>query len=266
MRAFAPGSVTGIFAPPEAAEPRTRSRGASFATEAGVIAEVLPARTTTVSLDGEPTEFDPVVRVLDRLGVNAAVSLDRSIPIGAGFGASGAATLATALAANAEFELGRDRDELLTDAHEAEVAAGTGLGDVFIQEAGGLRWSTGDGMESTTPVERVEYVSYGSIPTNEVLGDQAALDHIREIGLRALDGLPSTPTMREFTSQAWSFARETGLVTDRVRETIERVEASGGIASMSMLGETVFAVGVRNELPDVTAVDGEGARLLADDA
>jgi len=266
MEAFAPGSVTGIFAPPEPEERRTRSRGASFATRAGVIASVQSAGTTRVTLDGEPTDFEPVVRVLDRLGLTARVDLERSIPIGAGFGASGAAALGTALAANAEFDLGRDREELLADAHEAEVAAGTGLGDVFIQEAGGLRWSTGDGMASTTPADRVEYVSYGSIPTNEVLGDATALDHIREIGTRALEALPSQPSMPQFTAQAWSFAEQTGLVTDRVRETVERVEAAGGAASMSMLGETVFAVGVTDELPNATAVDPKGARLLEDDA
>lgn len=265
MEAFAPGSVTGIFAPPETEEPRTRSRGASFATRAGVIAGVHPAETTRVSLDGELTDVEPVGRVLERLGVTARVELERSIPIGAGFGASGAATLGTALAANAEFDLGRDRDELLHEAHAAEVAAGTGLGDVFIQEAGGLRWSTGDGMASTNPVDRVEYVSYGSIPTHEVLGDASALEHIREIGTRALETLPNRPSMREFTAEAWSFAEATGLVTDRVRETVERVEASGGVASMSMLGETVFAVGVTDELPNATAVDAEGARVLGHD-
>ncbi|MFB6362223.1 MAG: GHMP kinase [Halobacteriales archaeon] len=266
MQAFAPGSVTGIFAPPGPEEPRTRSRGASFAIQAGIIATVQPAGTTRVTLDGEPTDFEPVARVLDRLGVTARVDLERSIPIGAGFGASGAATLSTALAVNAEFDLGRDREELLAEAHEAEVAAGTGLGDVFIQEAGGLRWSTGDGMTSTTPEDRIEYVSYGSIPTNEVLGDATALDHIREVGTEALEALPSRPSMREFTAQAWSFAEDTGLVTDRVGETVERVQASGGAASMSMLGETVFAVGVTDELPNVTAVDPEGARLLEGDA
>ena len=54
---------------------------------------------TTVSLDGESTEFEPVEGVLQRLDVFAEVSLTASVPVGYGFGASGAATLATALAA-----------------------------------------------------------------------------------------------------------------------------------------------------------------------
>jgi pantoate kinase len=263
MRAFAPGSVTGIFAPPPSDADRKRSRGASFATADGVEAEVRPAEQAIVRLDGEPATIDPVLGVLERLGVTAAVDLELSIPIGAGFGSSGAATLATALAANAEFDLGHDRALLLSAAHESEVSAGTGLGDVFIQEAGGLRWSVGDyEMRSTTPTDRVEYRVLGSITTSEILGDATTLDRIRDAGTRALDDLPVEPTMREFTTAAWRFAQASGLVTDRLRATVARIDAAGGVASMAMLGETVFAVGVEGELPNATTVASDGARVL----
>lgn len=266
MRAFAPGSVTGIFAPPPPGGARTRSRGASFATEDGVIAEVAPSEETTIRLDGEPTSVEPVSGILDTLGVTASVDLELAIPIGAGFGASGAATLASALAANAEFGLDRSREALLRAAHDAEVAAGTGLGDVFIQEAGGLRWSSGEGDElaSATPSDRIEYRSFGPISTAEVLGEEVTMDRIRDVGTRVLDQLPARPTMREFTARSWTFATEIGLVTDRVRETVERVQDAGGEASMGMLGETVFAVGVEGHLPHATCVDPAGARLLDD--
>lgn len=262
MRAFAPGSVTGIFAPPPPDPSTTRSRGASFATEAGVVADVRPAGTTRVSLDGEPTEIEPVAGVLDRLGVSASVELEQSIPIGAGFGASGAATLASALAANVEFDLGFERPELLSAAHEAEVAAGTGLGDVFIQEAGGLRWSAGEELASAFPDDRVEWVSYGSISTSDVLADGGRVDRIRSIGTRILEELSDRPTLREFTRRSWRFAARTGLVTDRVTETVEDVQTASGVASMAMLGETVFAVGVEGVLPNATHVAADGARVL----
>lgn len=267
MRAFAPGSVTGIFAPPPPGSDRRRSRGASFATEDGVVADVRPADETTVRLHGDSTTFEPVEGVIERLGVTAAIDLELSVPIGAGFGSSGAATLATALAANAEFGLGRDREVLLRAAHESEVAAGTGLGDVFIQEAGGLRWSVGEyEMRSAAPPDRVEYVSFGGIATRDVLGDAATLDRIRDAGTRALDGLPADPTMREFTAAAWRFAEATGLVTDRVRDAVERLRGAGGEASMAMLGESVFAVGVDGVLPNATQVSPKGARLLDDES
>lgn len=262
MRAYAPGSVTGFFAPPPLGGPSTRSRGASFATEAGIVAEVAPAETVAVRVDGEPCPVEPVSGVLERLGAMATVDLTLSIPLGAGFGASGAATLATALAANAEFDLGRSRSALVDAAHRAEVAAGTGLGDVFVQAGGGLVWRTVDEIHSAPLTDRVEYVSYGPISTSEVLADDGTLDRIREAGNRAIERLSDRPTMREFTALSWAFARETGLVTDRVAETVERVHQAGGAASMSMLGETVFAVGVEGVLPNETHVTPDGAAQL----
>lgn len=266
MRAYAPGSVTGVFSPPPPDGPTTRSRGASFATEAGVEAEVRPADRVEVRLEGEPTTFEPVAGVLDRLGVTAVVDLVPAVPIGAGFGASGAATLATALAANERFGLGRSRSALVDESHRAEVAAGTGLGDVFVQAGGGLAWSVGDGVErASAPVtDRVEYASYGSISTSEALADDAFLDRVRAAGDRAMARLPADPTMREFTALSWTFARETGLVTERVASTVERVRDAGGEASMAMLGETVFAVDVTGVLPDATRVAATGARLLGE--
>lgn len=266
MRAFAPGSVTGIFAPPAPDSTSSQSRGASFATTDGVIADVQPADTVVVRIDGEPTDVAPVSGVIDRLGVTAAVDLSLAIPIGAGFGASGAATLSTALAANATFDLAHSRATLLDMAHAAEVAAGTGLGDVFVQASGGLRWSVGpDGRShAVAPADRVEYASFGPIATADVLDDQARMERIRTVGVRALDRLPTQPTMREFIACSWAFARDTGLVTDRVHEVVERIQDGGGVGSMAMLGETVFAVGADGLLPNATWVDPDGARLLTD--
>ncbi len=133
MRAFAPGSVTAVFAPTESGD---GSNGASMAIEDGIVADVKTADRTEILLDGERTEFEPVSGVLDVLDVTARVELESAVPIGCGFGASGAATLATALSANATFDLGHSRDDLVGTAHVAELNAGTGLGDVFIQSAG----------------------------------------------------------------------------------------------------------------------------------
>lgn len=254
-----------MFAPPPPGGPSTRSRGASFATEAGVVADVTPAEAVTVSVNGEPSAVEPVAGVLDRLGRTARVDLAFEIPLGAGFGGSGAATLATAIAANGTFELDQPRSVLLEAAHRAEVAAGTGLGDVFVQASGGLVWSvgTGDSRESAPLTDRIEYDSFGPIATSEVLADANTVDRIRTVGNRTVSQLPDRPTMREFAELSWAFARETGLVTDRVAEAVDRVHAAGGRASMSMLGESVFGVGVDGVLPNATRVSPTGARLLA---
>ncbi|WP_458189956.1 GHMP family kinase ATP-binding protein [Haladaptatus sp. NG-WS-4] len=259
MKAFAPGSVTAVFAPAGSGD---ESRGASMAIEDGVVADVQTADRTEIVLHGDPTTFEPVEGVLKRLGVTARVELDSDVPIGCGFGASGAATLATALAADELFELGRSWDELVRASHRAEVEAGTGLGDVFIQSAGGLLMDDGSGRRRREPTEEIEYVSFGGMATSEALGDDDLMARIESVGGRTLDSLPADPSLERLTSDAWTFAREIGLPTERVRETVAEVETAGGVASMAMLGETVFAVGVENVLPNRTSVSFEGSSVI----
>lgn len=259
MRAFAPGSVTAVFAP---AESRDESRGASMAVADGVVADVRTADRIEILLDGERTDFEPVEGVLDGLGVAARVDIESDVPIGCGFGASGAATLATALSANETFDLGRTRDELVHAAHVAEVNAGTGLGDVFIQTAGGVLMDDGSGRRRWEPTDAIEYVSFGGMSTSETLGDEDLMERIGAVGGETLESLPERPSLERLTRDAWAFAREIELPTERVRETVADVEAAGGAASMAMLGETVFAVGVEDVLPNRTDISFAGAHLL----
>lgn len=258
MKAFAPGSVTTVFAPPDAEE--DRSKGASMAIEDGVVVAVELGDDVTV--DGTAAPFDPVEYLLRDLGVTASVDVRPEVPLGCGFGASGAATLATALAANERFNLGKTREDLLARAHRAEVEAQTGLGDVFIQEQGGIVTSAGAGLDRTTSDERVEYASFGSIATSDVLGDESTMARIRRKGEAVLRRLPAEPTLAELFPLAWEFARETGLVTDRIEREVGTVQDAGGAATMAMVGETVVAIDVEGVLPNRTRVSTDGAQLL----
>ena len=264
MRAHAPGSVTGLFAP--AMEDGDTSGGASFATADGVVVEVTPASGRSITVDGEPAPFEPVERVLATLEVDAAVDVRPEVPLGHGFGASGAATLATALAANEEFDLGRDRDALLDAAYEAEVAAGTGDSDVIIQDRGGLLWNTGDGVRREELDVGVEYATSGGIATSEMLADEAFMRTASRVGFEQLARFDGSPTLRTLAECSRVFLRETGIATAFVEREIERVEAVGGAAGMALFGETVFAVDVDRVLPERTRVSNDGARLLPDDA
>jgi pantoate kinase len=257
--AVAPGSVTTVFVPQD--DPDAGSLGVSFATADGVTATVEAAGETTVRLGGEPTSFEPVEGVLDRLGVTASVSLDTDVPVGRGFGASGAATLATALAADDEYGLGYDRDGLVTAAHRAEVAAGTGLGDVFVQARGGLVWNTGDGVGRAERRDRIEYASYGGVSTASVLGDERTMRTVVSAGRDALADFDPTAPLDEWFARSWSFASATGLATDRVTDAVARVRAAGGSGTMAMVGETVLAAGASGVFDDETRVAPEGARL-----
>jgi len=257
VSAHAPGSVTTIFAPQDG----DSSLGISFATADGVTATVESTRDPLIYLDDRPARVEPVTGVLDRLGVTATVRLDTDVPIGCGFGASGAATLATALATNERFDLGHDREDLVEMSHRAEVEAGTGLGDVFIQNRGGLVWDTGNGLERTTPTAQIEYESFGGITTAAVLGDEGTMEQVKVAGQEALATLVPDGPIRDVVDASWQFARDTGLATDRIAEAVTAVQDAGGAATMAMIGETVVAVGGNGVLAQATTITAAGAEL-----
>jgi pantothenate kinase (EC 2.7.1.33) len=141
-----------------------------------------------LQLNGEDAAVTAVNDVCTRLGVDAAVDATTSLPLGSGFGVSGALALGTALAANAVFDCGKTENELITLAHCAEVEAGTGLGDVVAQAHGGLPIRIDPGSPSHGRLDGlparpgVEYVTFGELSTEAVLsGDTDDLTVAGEI-------------------------------------------------------------------------------------
>lgn len=247
-QAFVPGHVTGFFTTQSDSDPtRAGSQGAGVALSTGVTVTVRPADAVAVTLDGASVEMEAVERVLDALRVRAAVHATTDLPVGAGFGVSGAVALGTALAANAAFDRRLSTNELVTVAHGAEVQAGTGLGDVVAQARGGLtvRLEPGgphhNALDGIPARGRVEYVTLGSLETTGVL--DADTDTLDEAGTQALSTVVEEPTVDSFVQASRQFSRESGLLTKRVHETITDVAGAGGRAAMAMLGETVFTLG-----------------------
>lgn len=272
-RAFVPGHVTGFFTVDRTDDPTTTgSRGGGLTLTDGVTVTVRASNATMVRLGGEVVEIEAVERVLEALGVTATVVGETDLPIGAGFGVSGAMALGTALAANATFDRGLSRGELVTIAHGAEVQAGTGLGDVVAQARGGivLRKEPGGAPRSERDAipsrPRVEYHTLDSLDTGEVIGGET--DRLSAAGTDALGRVVETPTVEQFMYASRRFAREAGLLTPSVKAIIEDVTEAGGDAAMAMLGETVFAIGTGLSAagydPAVCRVDPCGGTVCLD--
>lgn len=269
--AFVPGHITGFFSVHRTDDPMTTgSRGAGVALSDGVTVRVEPAESIAVSLNDQPVEMPPVERVLSALSVPARVEAETPLPLGSGFGVSGALALGTALAANDVFDRTLSENELVTLAHGAEVASGTGLGDVVGQARGGVPirlepGAPGEGLMDGVPGRsRVEYLAMGELATEDVItGDTTQLS---EAGKQALSRLVEEPTLSQFMYASRRFAREAGVLPERVRDVIKDVNEAGGDASMAMLGETVFALGTglsdAGYDPAVCRIHDAGATLL----
>jgi len=246
--AFVPGHITGFFSShPDDDPTKAGSRGAGVTLAEGVEVTVRPASETTTSLNDSSIDVAPVGRVLDALDVTASVSASTELPLGAGFGVSGALALGAALAANRAFDRRLSENELVTIAHGAEVQSGTGLGDVVAQAKGGVPIRLEPGgpqhnlLDAIPARARVEYVSFGELSTEDVLAGNT--DRLSEAGKTALSRVVGEPTLRSFVYASRAFAREADLLTDRVRGAILDVNDVDGEASMAMLGDTVFALG-----------------------
>jgi pantoate kinase len=247
-RAFVPGHVTGFFSVHEADDPeQAGSRGAGLTLSEGVTVEVEPAAETSMQLNDEPAAIEAVTRVLSDLDAEARVTVTTDLPVGAGFGVSGAAALGTALAANRTFDCGRSENELVTIAHAAEVEAGTGLGDVVAQARGGVPIRLDPGapeygrMDGVAAQTRVEYLTLGERSTSAVLS--GSTDRLSEVGVDMLVRLVEEPTLATLMDASREFARDADLLTPEVEAVLEDVDEQDGEAAMAMLGETVFALG-----------------------
>ncbi|MFC4247512.1 pantoate kinase [Natribaculum luteum] len=270
VTAFVPGHVTGFFSAHHDDDPtKAGSRGAGLTLTDGVTVTVRPANDRTVLFEGEPIDVEPVWTVLETLEVSARVDVDSDLPLGAGFGVSGAMTLGTALAANRVFDRKLSANELVTIAHGAEVQAGTGLGDVVAQARGGvpIRLEPGapqfNKLDAIPARARVEYVSFGELSTADVLSGDT--ERLTAAGKQALSRVVEEPTLTSFICASRAFAREAGLLTPNVRDALESVAEVEGQASMAMLGDTVFALGTglsdAGYEPSVCATHPAGAML-----
>jgi pantoate kinase len=270
-QAFVPGHLTGFFTVDRGADPtKTGSRGAGVALTEGVTVTVQPARESGVALDGEAVGMEAVERVVDALGVSARVRGVTDLPLGAGFGVSGAMALGAALAINEAFDRRLSVYELATVAHGAEVQADTGLGDVVAQRHGGvpIRLEPGgpqhNEMDAIPALARIEYRSLGELSTGDIV--RSDTDALTRAGESALSDVVEEPTLNSFMRASRSFSRETGLLTERVHEVIADVAEAGGTAAMGMLGETVFALDTglsdAGYDPGVCGIDTTGATLV----
>jgi len=251
--ARSPGHLSGYFRRIQGGTARdTGSAGAGIVIEEGVVVEAVPAPSPEVkilSLENRPVTGGPplIESAMERLGVSARVTAESPLPAGAGFGLSAAGLLASISALSALFGLGLSDREIAALAHEIEVVNRTGLGDVAACQGGGIECRAGPGVGAdivriADPGRVLHAISLGPIPTPLVLGDPGRMEKIA----RAFPGR-CPRDLKDFLGLSRSFAEGSGLVTPRVREVLLACDRAGVGASMTMLGEGVFAVGEEAE-------------------
>ncbi len=275
-RAFAPAHISGIFIIDMKKDPLlSGSMGAGVCLDDGAVTSVRRAQETTVKINGAISEAATTLSAIKLLTTKPVlVETELSIPVSAGFGASAAGAFSAALAVNEALPLGMTFNDLANAAHVADVKNRTGLGDVAGMTCGGIDIRKHAGIPPAGRIDRIpcrneiiSWVSFGEISTRSVLSDEMKKKSINKAGRLRLKELMKKPTIDNFFRQSCAFSKQIDMMSQKVRDAIEAVEAAGGLASQAMLGDTVFAIndsGALSEFGEVrkSRINHAGAHLI----
>lgn len=257
---FVPGNISLIFKICKDPDPRVAgSLGVGFTINKGVEVSIQKSKKIEVYWNNKIIDLPTVTSVIQKLiPPSIAVFIESELPLGCGFGLSGASALGTTYAINDQFNLNKSKLELAKIAHVAEVENGTGLGDVVNEYYTGFLLKTVPSSEfkvRNIPISNIPiYVKYFSkISTKEIITNEdrkAAIDKagektiskINDLRLRIKEDVEQKELFSKILIIAKEFAIKSGLLKDQhVIRTIQKIESDGGRATMIMLGNAVVA-------------------------
>ena len=271
-KAFSPGHVTGFFEIRPDDDPLSSgSRGAGMCLTLGATSEVLMVPATRqsikVTINGRNSKAEVTKRAIRHLigdkGYRVEVVTELELPLSQGFGMSAAGSLSAAM--GAAILLGKERQEAYEASHRAEIETGCGLGDVSAIHRGGITLRRRAGLPPKGEVVRIEgapdvvlAVVGRRLLTKDILKDEDKRREINDKGGYLVDSLVKDPCLDKLMVNSRIFALETGLATKRIARAIDRASMHGQ-ASMSMLGNSVFAVGDAEKLRE--SLSGVGTTI-----
>jgi pantoate kinase len=294
--AFSPCNITGFFRIYDHIGDllRVGSTGAGVALSLGVRTRVTvkKARKTHVlaTFNGQTLPWTSVSSHvamkyldLDRNPWLVNIAHQTQLPVGCGYGTSGAGALSLSLALNETMGSPLGTLEAAQLAHVSEIMCGTGLGTVSSVFCGGFNLRTLAGAPGIGQVKRIEMprslriltASFGPISTRRVLGSRLLRGRINQCAKNSIRRFSETPTNASFMRVSRLFSDCLGLVSNRLSRLIDRLDTFGARSSMVMLGESVFTIADEDQIsalsasvkregltPRVTAVAQSGARLI----
>lgn len=298
VEAFAPAHITGLFQIcDKPADPTHKgSRGAGVSIQRGVKTSVTVQdaveKRVVVTINGHRAPHAKVSETvakefLSKVEETVDLTVDHvvEVPIGGGFGSSGAAALSLAQALNIALDLKLTSWEAAQIAHTAEIKCKTGLGTVIAQTFGGFEIRTAPGAPGIGRIQLVqlsrEYsvacLNLGNLSTQKALSNRQLRRRINIWGKKLLQALIEEPTAECFLKLSRKFAEKTGILTGKVRHVLDDSDSLNIVCSMPIFGEGAFSIVKKDDLESllkvfqkygssnnivVSEIDYEGARIL----
>jgi len=267
---FAPGHISGFFEPVYNQDlSRTGSRGAGINISLGAISEVIIENSSEQNFDvyiNNKKSNAPVTKLALKylLGdnpLNIVVKTTLTLPVKQGFGMSASSALSATYAVAKLTNI--SMDEAMKASHFAEVQLKTGLGDVMASWFGGIEIRKSAGLPPWGIIEHIPgnydlvlCVIGKKMDTKRILSDPIKSNKIMNYGKLCTKKLIEKPSVENFFSLSKTFAEKTGLLDSSVQKAMNAANKYG-MASMCMLGNSLFAVGKTNELKNVLSKFGK---------
>jgi pantoate kinase len=283
--AFAPGHISGFFEPIFQRQniDKSGSRGSginiSLGAKTQIEAEISQKQDIQIIINNQKSNA-PVTKLSLKyligekpLKINVNTILE--LPIGQGFGMSAAGALSATYALSDILEI--PKEQAIKASHYAEVQLKTGLGDVLASSFGGIEIRREAGLPPWGVIEHIPgnyeivlCVIGKKLVTKDILTDQSRINEITNYGRYCMKRILEKPSIHNLFSLSQEFTKSTGLAE---KKTIDAIEATKnkGMASMCMLGNSIFCVGKTTDLFNILStygkvficsVDQNGARIL----
>ena len=282
--AFAPGHISGFFEPIYNQDlSRSGSRGAGINLTLGSYSEVMVENSTIQEIytfiNNRKTNA-PVTKLALKLLIGEkpfkiTVKTKNNLPYSQGFGMSAASAI-SATYAIAKI-IGVSNNEAMKASHFAEVTLRTGLGDVMASCFGGIEIRRSAGLPPWGIIEHIPgkfelvlCIVGKKLETKKILQDPNKSAKIVDYGKFCIKKLIESPSVENLFSLSQTFTKKTEIADKHVLKAIEAAN-NYGMASMCMLGNSVFAMGKTDELCKVLStfgkvyvcgVDEGGARII----
>ena len=207
---------------------------------------------------------------------DGSLGLDQEVevPIGAGFGASGASATSAVYAAASVMGLNETKQDLALYAHRAEIIEQTGLGTVSViydhVGAGAITKAGEPGVAEflrvTIPEDIVLVTAcLGPFDKRDAFSSRPVSDKINSLGREALRVLIADPSLDTLGSEGEAFSKGLGLESPEVKKLVTAAKIAGALyASQNMIGYSVHSVVPKDGSAKVATAFrkfGEGVRI-----
>lgn len=202
-----------------------------------------------ILFNGKDCSFPTVLTALKYLTPETVIiNIDSQLPLGWGFGISGASALGALYCANRLLNLKIADNKLAEMAHAAEITQKTGLGTVATLINGGCLVKIQPGLPSlfrklNLSGRKIYAILIGPIATKSILESNDKMEKISrqaEIILNRINSL-SNITLEKIIDESFIFVRENNLLTAKTLSLIRKIHKLGGRATMNILGEVVLS-------------------------